>query len=115
MTLPLVITIYSYNVQLKDEYERANDQYEHLLKLFMLKEKMYQIDDSLISEIRRYANPPPAVKTVMRAVFMLLGEPPSITDVSIALNYPIHQKGSNEKKIMKAGPEQIYVLKRFEF
>jgi len=43
------------------------------------------MDESLISEIRNYSHPPEVVKTVMAAVFMLLGENPKVTGVSTFL------------------------------
>ena len=67
-----------YDVQadqeMTDLINRAND----LILLFEQVERMKSIVMSLkqptISEVRSYSNPPPAIRNVMEALYMLLGE-----------------------------------------
>ena len=68
--------------RLADEYEKGKELFEKLLELHRLKEKILLMDDSVVSEIKNYTKPPVLVKTVMSAVFLLLGETAQTANVS---------------------------------
>jgi len=71
------------DIELVDFITRAND----LLFLFEQVERMKSIVMSLkqptISEVRSYSNPPPAIRNVMEATFILIGEKQSKLNVSL--------------------------------
>ena len=73
------------DTELIDYINRAND----LILLFEQVERMKSIVMSLkqptISEVRSYSNPPPAIRNVMEATYILLGEDRTKLKVSLSL------------------------------
>ena len=68
--------------KVKHEINRANKLLLSLRQLDKLKQEVLKLRQSTVSEIRSYNKPHPAVKTVMTAVYLLLGTREKDTEVT---------------------------------
>ena len=87
----LETTLKGYDVKGDEEMSQLINRANELRLLFEKVERMKSVVMSLkqptISEVRSYSNPPTAIRNVMEATFLLLGEEKKKLKVNVKSNF----------------------------
>lgn len=70
----LIYFRFRYEEFMQEEYNEAEALLLHILELMRLRQAIEKMSRATISEVHSYGAPPRVVKSVMKAVFLLLGE-----------------------------------------
>lgn len=77
-----------HEYKLRDRIKEADELREHLMTLKKFAHDVLEMKQTTISELHRYSIPPPLILGVMKATFLLLGEPSHHLQVCVLLYVP---------------------------